>query len=785
MPSNKAVEAGRAVLRIVAVEEGVRGTLNEIEASLEKTAAKARNVGVAIAASGIAGLGSLGLAIREASRAEEIGSKFAVVFAEATGEMKSFFRTMSDEVGRSEIDLQDFGAGFQDLLQPIGFDPSSAREFSGVLTQLAIDLGSFNNRADTAVVRDLQAALTGSSETVKRYGVVVNEAAVKQELLNQAINPKSATDVDKVYARIAIILRQTTAAQGDAARTAGEVANQFKALSGRVRDASAAIGAALLPVIRPVLLVMNFLAEGVRNVAEVFPFLTVVVAGSLAIFTAFGIALSAAGIAAGFLLSPITLLSIVLFVLGKNMLTVTFATAKLIAAQITLAGTARAAAAAMGLLTTAARFFIATPIGAVITAVVVILPLLAGGFGLAASEARAAGQAMEDFAQSVGQITEAQEAAATLRSLAAEGKLSAEQMQQAEAALNELGARYGDIGIRADSASQSIDSLGGAFEQLDEKLKDDLISAKTKELQEAAGKIGDLERRLSFIFKLGSNTGEDVNDILDPLKKELEEAKKAADELRDSLRVLRTPDDSGGLTDSQLKGQDSFNDRSSQRLRDEEIANIEDGRTRRITAAEEAASREIAEAERVSGDKTLIEKRLALEVARINREVDARLEKESLANTERVAKEKAALQRVAEGFAGDRREAELRVALEGRGLELALLREQEQEKIKLARDRGIATLDIEREFAARRAAVNAQFNKQEKARRERDRKQEQGQALQLARSQEVAGTLATRVAGQQFSRGADRVAVDALQELRGINRRLGRIERQPGGIRVN
>ena len=118
--------------------------------------------------------------------------------------------------------------------------------------------------ADADVLRDLHAALTGSGEVMKKYGVLVSEAAVKQELLNQGIEKNKATEQQKVMARLAIIMRGTTAAQGDAIRSAGSFANQMKALQAQVSDAAVEIGSALLPVITPLI---PKLANGVKIVA--------------------------------------------------------------------------------------------------------------------------------------------------------------------------------------------------------------------------------------------------------------------------------------------------------------------------------------------------------------------------------------------------------------------------------------------------------------------------------------------------------------------------------------
>jgi uncharacterized protein YihD (DUF1040 family) len=91
--------------------------------------------------------------------------------------------------------------------------------------------------------------LTGSGEVMKKYGVIVSEAAVKQELLNQGLNPAAATEVEKVQARLNIILRGTTAAQGDAIRSSEGWANVYKTVEATVENLAGKLGEKLLPVV--------------------------------------------------------------------------------------------------------------------------------------------------------------------------------------------------------------------------------------------------------------------------------------------------------------------------------------------------------------------------------------------------------------------------------------------------------------------------------------------------------------------------------------------------------
>jgi hypothetical protein len=173
-------------------------------------------------------------------------NKFNVVFGDQAGKVKLWGDEFANAVGRSKTEVASFLASNQDLLVPLGLDPAAAQQMSKDLLGLTYDLASFNNLADADVARDLQAALTGSGEVMKKYGVILTEAATKQELLNMGLDPKTADDNAKATARMNIILRGTTAAQGDAIRTADSFANQLKKLWSAVTDTSTAIGSTFI-----------------------------------------------------------------------------------------------------------------------------------------------------------------------------------------------------------------------------------------------------------------------------------------------------------------------------------------------------------------------------------------------------------------------------------------------------------------------------------------------------------------------------------------------------------
>ncbi len=209
----------------------VAGTLGRI----------AKRAGIAIAIGLAAGIA---LGVREASRAEEIGSKFDAVFKHVTDSTRKWAREFSESVGRNRFDVEEWLSTFQDTFVPLGFARRKAAEFSKTLAKLTVDLASFNDKAEPEVLRDLQSALVGNHETVRKYGVIISEATLKQEILNSGMAKTTGeiTAQMKVRARLQLIIKGTTDAQGDAIRTAGSTANQFRALTSSVREAGAEFG---------------------------------------------------------------------------------------------------------------------------------------------------------------------------------------------------------------------------------------------------------------------------------------------------------------------------------------------------------------------------------------------------------------------------------------------------------------------------------------------------------------------------------------------------------------
>ena len=207
--------------------------------------------GLAAKASALAGGIGIGAAIKLAADAEELGSMFKAVFQEGSADAEKFAQDLAVKLGRSTGDVMEQMAGFQDLFVPMGFARSEAAKLSKQMTSLVQDVASFKNQNPADVARDFNSALVGNHETVRKFGIVITQAALDQELMNMGIakGTKAATEQQKVMARLQMIIKGTTDAHGDAAKTAGSFTNRMRGLIGVIKDLMGTIGGIFLPVL--------------------------------------------------------------------------------------------------------------------------------------------------------------------------------------------------------------------------------------------------------------------------------------------------------------------------------------------------------------------------------------------------------------------------------------------------------------------------------------------------------------------------------------------------------
>lgn len=222
---------------------------DRIEKSMLRSGKAVNALKLGVTALGAASVVALKKAVDMASDLEEVHSKFGVVFKGQQDLVGAWAETLVDAYAMSQREAEQYLASIQDLLVPMGMASASAAALSNEVVKLAADLGSFNNQLTSKVMDDYQSALVGNYETMKKYGVVLNETTVQAKALEMglAATKNELTAADKAQAAHQIILKSSAAAIGDMARTSDGYANTTKRLDSEWEDFAATMGEKFLP----------------------------------------------------------------------------------------------------------------------------------------------------------------------------------------------------------------------------------------------------------------------------------------------------------------------------------------------------------------------------------------------------------------------------------------------------------------------------------------------------------------------------------------------------------
>lgn len=190
-----------------------------------------------------------GDAVGAASDLEESTSKAQVVFGDFFDDIQDFAATAPQALGLANSAALEFTGTFGNLFTALGLSQQAAADLAPEIVSLGADLASFNNLEVTDALDKLRAGLVGEAEPLRALGVNLNAAAVEAKALELGLAGSSAEldDAAKVQARYALILEQTTNAQGDFARTSDSIANRQRTLQAEFQQFQATVGEALLP----------------------------------------------------------------------------------------------------------------------------------------------------------------------------------------------------------------------------------------------------------------------------------------------------------------------------------------------------------------------------------------------------------------------------------------------------------------------------------------------------------------------------------------------------------
>lgn len=202
---------------------------------------------------------ALKTSIDAASDLNEQITKSQQVFGASDRAILKWSENTAKNIGISQTAALQAAGTFGNLFKAQGIGNARNSQLSKNLVQLAADLASFNNANPVQVLEDLNSAIVGEIEPVRKYGVNLRVARVQQEALAATgkASVKELTQQELTLARLKILYKDTSTAQGDFKRTQGGLANQQRILTAQTQDLAADLGTLLLPAVDGVVTALN------------------------------------------------------------------------------------------------------------------------------------------------------------------------------------------------------------------------------------------------------------------------------------------------------------------------------------------------------------------------------------------------------------------------------------------------------------------------------------------------------------------------------------------------
>jgi len=228
--------------------------------------------------------------IRASSDLTELDSKARVVFGESFPAIAKQADSIAKEVGRASSTILQFATDMGAIISSFGIAGPLLDQMSTQFAKLSVDMASFMNTSDDEAFAALRSGITGETEPLKRFGIVLTDTNLQLFAFEKGIKTKvqAMNQAQKTALRYAFIMDKTALAQGDAARTAATYANQSRRLGGEIKTLQEQLGKAVTPALANALGTVSSAIQNVRifvslliqDIKSLFSILNISISGS-------------------------------------------------------------------------------------------------------------------------------------------------------------------------------------------------------------------------------------------------------------------------------------------------------------------------------------------------------------------------------------------------------------------------------------------------------------------------------------------------------------------------
>lgn len=239
------------VVSVLGQTSGLKAAFGEAESTLSKFGKVAGAVAVAV---GVAAAAIGTKAVKSASELQQNMGALESVFKDSAGTMEQWANKAASTVGLAKSEYAGLATVLGAQLKNMGVSQEQLAGQTDGLIRKGADLAAMFGGTTSDAVSALSALLRGERDPIERYGVSINDAAVKAKMAEMGLSGLSgeAEKNANLQATLALLNQQTADSMGQFSREADTLAGAQQRLSAGTENLYATLGTALLPAVTAV-----------------------------------------------------------------------------------------------------------------------------------------------------------------------------------------------------------------------------------------------------------------------------------------------------------------------------------------------------------------------------------------------------------------------------------------------------------------------------------------------------------------------------------------------------
>ena len=256
---------GKLIYKITGDNAQLKSAMGDSSRGMKRLAGRAKSTGAMITKylTGAAFVAAGKALVDLGSDAEELASKFSVVFGDVADETNDWIKTYAKAVSRGRDATKQYLTSLQDIRTGFGDSIPAAADFSKAVLGITNDLSSFSNVDVDETFAAINSGLSGQFEALRKLGVGLNVAIIDQGKYAQSLGKTwlQMSNLEKQEAVLSGIMEQSGNATrqnisswrdydytlGDASLTADSLANKMKGVGQSVKDVGDSVAARVHP----------------------------------------------------------------------------------------------------------------------------------------------------------------------------------------------------------------------------------------------------------------------------------------------------------------------------------------------------------------------------------------------------------------------------------------------------------------------------------------------------------------------------------------------------------